>query len=66
MEPTNDHERAIAQAVDEKFREDPSNRHHLILRDVAMSLDFATSPSDTQFLVRYTQWRAAQSQDAST
>ena len=65
MEPTNDRERAIAQAVDEKFREDPGNPQHLILRDVAMSLDFAMSPSDTQFLVRYTQWRGAQSKGAS-
>ena len=65
MEPTNDHERAIAQAVDEKFAEDSDTRHHLILRDVAMSLDFAMSQSDTQFLVRYTQWRAAQSKGTS-
>ena len=29
MEPTNDNERLIAQAVDEMFLEDPGNRHHL-------------------------------------
>jgi hypothetical protein len=33
MEPPNDHERAIAQAVGEKFLEDPVNRHHSIVRD---------------------------------
>lgn len=59
MEPTNDHERAIAKAVDDKLREDSSNQLHLILRDVAVSLNFAMSASDTQFLVRYVQWRGS-------
>jgi hypothetical protein len=49
MEPTNDHERAIAKAVDEKFLS--------LVRDIAVSLDFAMSKSDSQFLVRYVQWR---------
>ena len=57
MEPTNDHERAIAQAVDKKFLEDPGNRQHSIVGDVASSLDFSMSRSDSQFLVRYVQWR---------
>jgi hypothetical protein len=57
MEPTNDHERVIAQAVNEKFLEDPGNRHHSIVRDIAISLDFIMSPSDSQFLVRCVQWR---------
>jgi hypothetical protein len=56
MEPTNDHERLIAQAVDEKFLEDPGS--HSTVRDIATSLDFIImSPSDSQFLVRYVQWR---------
>jgi hypothetical protein len=59
MEPTNDHERAIAEAVDARFREDVDNELHLILRSVVVSLDFAMSASDTQFLVRYVQWRGA-------
>jgi hypothetical protein len=49
MEPANEHERAIAGAVDEKFLS--------IIRDMAISLDFVMSPSDSQFLVRYVQWR---------
>jgi hypothetical protein len=57
MEPTNDHERAIAKAVDKMLLENPADRHHLIVRDVAMSLDFSMSASDTQFLVGYIQWR---------
>jgi len=56
MEPTNDHERLIAQTVDEKFLEDPGN--HSTVRHIARSLDFIImSPSDSRFLVRYVQWR---------
>ena len=57
MEPTNDHEREIARSIDEK---EPSARGKLdssIVRDVAVSLDFVMSRSDSQFLVRYVQWR---------
>ena len=36
MEPTNDHERLIAQSVDEKFLS--------LIRDIAISLDFVMSP----------------------
>ena len=57
MEPTNDHERTIAQAVDKAFLEDPSNRD--LIQNIAMSLDFVMSPSDTQFLVDYAYWRRA-------
>ncbi len=57
MEPTNDHERVIAKAVDDKFLEDPGNRRHSIIRDVAESLDFVMTASDSQFLVSYVQWR---------
>jgi hypothetical protein len=59
MEPTNDHERAIAKAVDKKFLEDPGNRHHSVVGDVASSLDFSMSRSDSQFLVSYAKWRRA-------
>jgi hypothetical protein len=58
MEPTNLHELVIAQAVDKKFRESPTDRPS-ITRDVALSLDFEMSPSDSQFLVGYVQWRLA-------
>jgi hypothetical protein len=56
MEPTNDHERVIARAIDKKFLEDPG-RLNLIISDVALSLDFVTSPSDVDFLVGYFYWR---------
>jgi len=57
MELTNDHERIIARAVDEKILEDPSDSHHSVVRDVAVSLDFVMSPSDSEFLVQYVQGR---------
>jgi hypothetical protein len=58
MEPTNLHELVIAQAVDKKFREGPTDRPSII-RDVALSLDFEMSNSDSRFLVNYIQWRLA-------
>jgi hypothetical protein len=65
MEPTNEHERVIAKAVDKMLLENPADRHHLIVRDVAMSLGFSMTASDTQFLVRYIQWRRTRSAGAS-
>jgi hypothetical protein len=65
MDPTNDHERAIAQAVDKKFLEDPENRYHAMIRDVAESLDFVMSVADSQFLVSYVQWRRSHLPGAS-
>jgi len=55
MEPTNDHERAIAQAVDEKFRIDPASSYESIVAGIARSLDFSMSVSDTKFLFHYSQ-----------
>jgi hypothetical protein len=57
MEPTTDHERAIALGVDARFLENLSN-DYTIIRDVAESLDFVMSASDSQFLVRYVHWRS--------
>ena len=68
MEPTNDHERAIAQAVDENFLKDPNNHIHSDLRDyldVAMLLDFTMTASDSQFLVSYAHWRVTRWKAAS-
>ena len=66
MEPTNDHERSIARAVDETFLDDSGDRHHAIIGDVAESLDFVMSVSDSQFLVSYVQWRRTSSAGTST
>lgn len=61
MEPTNDHEKVIAEAVDKKLLEDVGTRHHSVVRDIAISVDFRMSPSDSQFLVRYVRWRRTHS-----
>jgi hypothetical protein len=58
MEPTNLHELVIAQAVDKKFREGPTERS-AIIHDIVLSLDFDMSRSDSGFLVSYVQWRLA-------
>jgi len=58
MEPANLHELVIAQAVDKKFRDRPTDRS-AIIRDIVLSLEFNMSPSDSEFLVRYVLWRLA-------
>jgi hypothetical protein len=58
--PTNDHERVLAQAVDEKFLGNADDRNQATLRDyldISASIDFVMSASDSQFLVDYLNWR---------
>ena len=59
IEPATDHERAIAEAVDEKFQENPGNRQPTIrdYLDISASIDFVMSASESQFLVDYLRWR---------
>ena len=60
MEPTTDHEQALAQAVDEKFLGIADDRNQATLRDyldISASIDFVMSASDSQFLVDYLNWR---------
>ena len=59
MDPTNDHERAIVEVIDEKFRKDPDCTYESVVVDVAMSVGFLLSASDAKFLIRYCRWRAA-------
>ena len=61
VERTNDHERAIAKTVDKKLVEYPGNHRYTIIGEVAESLDFVMSASDSQFLVSYVQLRRTQS-----
>jgi type II secretory pathway pseudopilin PulG len=58
-EPATDHERAIAEAVDEKFQENPGNRQPTIrdYLDISASINFVMSAEDSQFLVDYLRWR---------
>ena len=58
-EPTNDHEHAIVEAIDDKFRKDPASTYESVVVDIAMSLSFLLSASDAKFLIRYCRWRSA-------
>jgi hypothetical protein len=61
IEPATDHERAIAEAVDEKFQENPGNRQPTIrdYLDISASIDFVMSAEESQFLLDYLRWRLA-------
>ena len=55
MKPSSDHEREIARRVDERARED-----RLLMSavaEIAASVPFAMSESDTRFLIAYIVWR---------
>ena len=55
MEPSNDHEVAIARVVDQisiEGRLSPSS-----IPEVAAALDFMMSRTDSEFLVNYMRWR---------
>ena len=57
MEPTNGHERAIAQAVDKELQNNPDGPYEALVSEIAVSLGLLTSDADTNFLVSYSQWR---------
>ena len=59
MEPTNDHERTIAEAIDSKLLASDS-RYESIVTEVVVSMPFDMSIADTQFLFNYAHWRLAQ------
>ena len=58
-EPTNDHERAIAEALDSKLLA-PESPYEAIVTEVVVSMPFDMSIADTQFLFNYAHWRLAQ------
>ena len=58
-QPTNDHERTIAAAIDSK-RLVPDSPYESIVAEVVMSLPFGMSIADAQFLFNYAHWRLAQ------
>jgi hypothetical protein len=59
IEPATDHERAIAEAVDERFRENLGDRQPTIrdYLDISASIDFEMSAPESQFLVDHLRWR---------
>ena len=61
IEPATDQQRAIAEAVDEKFQKSAGDRQPTIrdYLDVSASIDFVMSAEDSQFLVDYLRWRLA-------
>ncbi len=57
-EPTNDHERTIAEALDSKLL--PADRpYESIVAEIVMSMPFDMSIADTQFLFNYAHWKLA-------
>jgi hypothetical protein len=58
-EPTNDHERTIAEAIDSRLLA-PDSSYELIVVEVVVSVPFDMSIADTQFLFNYAHWRLAQ------
>ena len=58
-EPTNDHERAIAEAIDSKLASD--SPYESIVAEIVMSVPFDMSIADTQFLFNYAHGKLAQS-----
>ena len=61
-EPTNDHERAIAEALDRKALADRS--YASIVAEVLESMPFDMSIADIQFIFNYAHWRLAKEQPA--
>ena len=57
MGPSNEHELAIARIVDQVSIE--GRLYPSIIPEVVAALDFMMSRSDSEFLVRYIQWRIA-------
>ena len=58
-EPTNDHERTIAQALDSKILIEDSS-YGSIVSGVVESMPFDMSIADIQFLFNYAHWRLVQ------
>ena len=59
-EPTNDHERGIAEAIDNKLLASDSP-YESIVAEIVMSVPFDMSIADTQFLFNYAHGRLAHS-----
>jgi len=56
MEPTNDHERAIALLIDERALAQ-GKLDYTAVPAVAEQLKFMMSRSDSEFLIAYLHWR---------
>ena len=57
MSPSNDHELAIARIFDRISIE--GRLYPTVIPEIVEALDFLMSRTDSEFLARYLQWRAA-------
>ena len=57
MEPITDHEREIASIVDGKASSTHVKLDPSVIPEVTRRLSFLMSLTESQFLVRYVQWR---------
>ena len=57
-EPTNNHERTIAEALDSKLLA-PDSPYESIVPEVVVSMPFDMSIAETEFLFNYAHWRLA-------
>ncbi len=57
MQPTTDHEREIARLVDDKAHSTHNKLDSFVIPGVTRALSFFMSRAESQFLVRYVQWR---------
>ena len=58
-EPTNEHERSISEALDNKVLASDTN-YESIVADIVAAMPFDMSIADMQFLFNYAHWRLAQ------
>jgi hypothetical protein len=57
-EPTNDHERTIAEAIDSRLMASDSP-YESVVTEIVMSVPFDMSIAETEFLFDYAHWRLA-------
>ena len=57
-EPTNDHERTIAEAIDSRLMASDSP-YESIVAEIVMSVPFNMSIAETEFFFNYAHWRLA-------
>ena len=57
MEPATNHEREIARIVDDKARSMHGKLDSFVIPEVTRALSFLMSRTESQFLVKYVNWR---------
>ncbi len=57
MEPSNDKERVIARAIEERCRQGGDCAYPDVLPEIIEKIDFLFAPKDTLFLINYAKER---------